>query len=438
MLPDGHHKLLSKLSEVATRIPSDSSIKMVAGDTDMTCFDAILCVGKTARPDFPWTVINSNGWVSRVSSGIVALDANCTQFNPIAALTAASLGVAEVFKRLVCLKPSRGKLLDGTTFNLLNYQTQDADPGPSLPKSLPVNLLLAGAGAIGNGVVYLLSRLPVEGRCLIVDKQSIGPENIGTGILVGPADVGKDKAVFAASVLKHMTTQGFKEDLSSFARRLGTVLPYPEVALGCLDSIEARHDLQTLWLDNIIDGAISDFACQVSCHPWGENIACLICLFRHPAGELAELVASRATGLSLSRSGQPQEAVTEDDVSAALPEKQSWLRDRVGRQICSVIQEAGIQDISEQTQRRGFQPSVPFVACLSASMVVAELVKYVAAWPSTLEPRFQMDVLRGPGYGQFIPQERRKDCICITRQRNINLIRQRHGSLGGTAIDGGK
>jgi hypothetical protein len=426
ILPDGNHQLLSDLNELTTQIPSESSIEILDYDADMRCFDAILCVGKTARIDLPWTVINSDGWVSRVSSGNTGLNASCSQFNPVAALAAASLGTAEVFKRLVCLKPSRGRLLDSMSFNLLSYQTQDLDPGPQLPKSLTVNLLLAGAGAIGNGVVYLLSRLPVKGRSLVVDKQAIGSENIGTCILVGPADVGKDKAAFAANILNgKMSTQWFREDLSSFTRRLGAELPYPETALGCLDNIEARHNLQTLWLDNIIDGAMNDFACQVTHHPWGPNIACLICLFRHPAGEPAESVASRTTGLSLIRSGLPLETVTENDVSAAPPEKQAWLRDHVGQQICSVIQEAVIQDISEQSQQRGFQPSVPFVACLSACMVVAELIKHFAGWPSNLEPRFQMDVLRGPGYGQFIPQERRKDCICTTRQRNINLIRQR-------------
>jgi hypothetical protein len=174
----------------------------------------------------------------------------------------------------------------------------------------------------------------------------------------------------------------------------------------------------------IIDGAIGDFACQVSRHPWGEDTACLICLFR-PKSEAAEEIASRETGLSLSRSQQQSSTVTDADVLAAPAEKQKWLRKQRGRRICSVIQSAMAQSVSEQQQRIGFQPSVPFVACLSASMIVTELVKYSAGWQSTIEPRYQMDVLQGPSCGDLLPQKRRPDCICSTRQKNINFIRNK-------------
>jgi hypothetical protein len=177
--------------------------------------------------------------------------------------------------------------------------------------------------------------------------------------------------------------------------------------------------------DLIIDGAISDFGCQVSRHPWGENTACLICLFQHPPGEPSERLASHATGLSEARTQQADDRVTEGDVHAALIDKQDWLRARIGQQICSVVQEGVAQRISQERLRHGFEPSVPFVACLSASMVVAELVKSVAGWSTPLEPRFQFDVLRGPVYGLELPQERRRDCICVTRKHNIETIRCR-------------
>lgn len=34
--------------------------------------------------------------------------------------------------------------------------------------------------------------------------------------------------------------------------------------------------LQALWPDLVIDGAIRDFGCQVSRHPWDDDTACLI------------------------------------------------------------------------------------------------------------------------------------------------------------------
>lgn len=387
-------------------------------------YDAVFCIGATARPDLPWTAVNSQGWIARVSSGSTHLSGDCQLGNPIGALAAASLGVAEVFKRLVRLRANRGQLLDGLSFSLYDYTVGAIDPGPSLPEHLPIQLLLVGVGAIGNGVVQLLSQLPLTGRIWVLDPQRFGPENLGTCLLIGQADVGKEKAMFAADILNlnaRVEARGFTEKLDVFTGRLGKEVPYPLVVIGGVDNIEARHDIQRLWSDMIIDGAIGDFGCQVSRHPWGEDIACLMCLFRHPAGEPAERVASRLTGLRADRTLQESAIVTEVDIVEAPVEKRPWLRERIGHQICSVIQEAVAQQLSEEQHRQGFAPSVPFVATLSASMIVAELVKHVAGWtPSKpLEPRFQCDVLRGPANGLAVPQDRRRDCICITRQHNI-------------------
>jgi hypothetical protein len=209
-----------------------------------------------------------------------------------------------------------------------------------------------------------------------------------------------------------------------FKRRVGHDVHIPRILACGLDSVESRHEAQGLWPDLIIDGAISDFGCQVSRHPWGGDVACLLCLFRR-AGERAELRASLATGLSEGRSQQALSLVTEADVDAAPAEKKSWLRARIGRQICSVVSEGVTRELSEDRQREGFEPSVPFVACLSSCMVVGELVKAACGWPTPLEPRFQFDVLRGPASGQDYPQGRRSDCVCSGRRPNIEDFRRR-------------
>ena len=59
----------------------------------------------------------------------------------------------------------------------------------------------------------------------------------------------------------------------------------PAVVLNGLDNIPGRHQVQrATWPDVIVDGAIGDFTCQVSRHPWPDDIACLMCLFREPSG----------------------------------------------------------------------------------------------------------------------------------------------------------
>lgn len=415
---------------VAEQVAFGGPVEFLAAISDPLDFDAVLSVGTAVRPEAPWTVINSNGWLARVSSGVSGVPSDCGQANPIGALFAASLGVTEVFKRLICLKPERGRPLDAFTFNTLTYQSGSDDPGPPLPSCVPLDTLLVGAGAIGNGVLYLLGRLPVAGRIWVVDRDVFKEENLGTCILIGLAELGQAKARFAERVINgRIEAVGFPEDLSAFKRRLGTELPYPRVVLGAVDSIDSRHEIQALWPDLIIDGAIGDFPCQVSRHRWGQDEACLRCLFRTPPGESAEMVASRASGLRPERVADADETITEHDVLAAPQEKQEFLRRNIGRQICSVIAEATAQQISLESQRPGFEPSIPFVACFSACMMVAELVKQAVGWESTLETRFQWDSLRGPHKGQHFPQGSRSDCLCVERRVNIERFREGRKSL---------
>jgi len=389
---------------------------------DVGSFDAILSVGATVNPGLPWTTINSNGWLARVSSGTGGLPADVTMENPVGALAAASLGVGEVFKRLIRLRPERGDFLDGLTFSLRTYRARETDCRPELPSSLDVDLLLIGAGAIGNGVVRLLSQLPCRGRLDIVDPQTYGEENLGTCIQIGGYDVGASKARTLAAHLRRplLEVQAFEMTFEEYAR---DARANQAVVLNGLDNISARHQVQrTLWPDVVVDGAIGDFMCQVSRHPWPDDVACLICLFREQAGAQAEMIQMQATGLPLERLLRPDGLVSTSDVENAPDEKRDFLRARLGRPICSVIQEGIALKISADQQQKAFEPSVPFTACFSACMIVAEMITHLMKWPSVLAPRFQFDFLMGPAHGQELPQGRRPSCIC-SRQKNIERAR---------------
>lgn len=425
MLPAGCEALLNKSKLILDDKKYPSNIQFVKGKIEFKDYDAILNIGAQTRPDLPWTVINSNGWLVRISSGMHNISGECTQNNPIATLGAASLGVSEIFKRLIKLKEIRGRLLEGLTFSLDSYTSNETDYGLPLPSSIPIDMLLVGAGAIGNGIIYLLDLLPLFGRVLIVDSQKFQTENLGTCFLIGPSAIGTEKAFFTEKYLsKKLIVKGYPEDIQEFSKRLGQEIPYPKLILNGLDNIDARHAVQDFWPDIIIDGAIGDFMCQASRHPWGEDVACLRCLFQNKV-ELADEIASKATGLGIDRVKNELEQVTEDDVKSAPTHKQDWLCERIGKQICSVVQEGIAQKISKEKQNEGFEPSVPFVACFSASMVVSELMKSVLKFPTPLDPRFQFDILRGPAKGEKFSQQRRRDCICYTRKSNIDKFRSK-------------
>ena len=100
-----------------------------------------------------------------------------------------------------------------------------------------------------------------------------------------------------------------------------------------------------------------------------------------------------ATGLSTERVSRPDALVATSNVENAPGDKQGFLRSRIGRPICSVIQEGIALKISVEQRQKGFEPSVPFMPCFSASMVVTEMIAYIMKWPSVLEPCFQFDFL---------------------------------------------
>jgi hypothetical protein len=392
-------------------------------DEGLESFDAILSVGSSGRPKLPWTVINSNGWTARVSSMGNSLPSDCYSPNPIGALGAACLGVAEVFKRLICLRPERGQLHDKLFFSFYSYLIED-DPGPELPKELPVDLLLVGVGAIGNGTIHLLRSLPMSGHISIVDNQCFGRENWGTSILVGPGDFGASKALTGQKWMQgKIAARGFHETIEEFQKRCGTEIQYPKLVLNGLDKISARRAVQDFWPDQIIDGAIGPVSCEVTLHPWGPDLSCLRCDFEEPQ-IAAELVQRRATGLRSERLTAPDSVISEEDIETAPPNMQDWLRQRKGKPVCSVVSEGVLSLLASESQHAGFQPSVPFVACLSSCMIVAELVRYLQKASPVLETGFQFDVMIGPQRGNRKSHSRKTDCICVTRRKNIETLRR--------------
>lgn len=241
---------------------------------------------------------------------------------------------------------------------------------------------------------------------------------------------GIPKAIFAEKTLANrLAAKGFEEELSVFRERLGKEFPYPRIVVAGLDEIDGRHEAQSLWPDLIIGGAIGDFSCQVSRHEHGADDACMICLFRKPSGPSAESVAIEATGLSAARLQRVDDPITLQDVESAPADRQEWLRQNLGRRTCSVVSKGVAQLISQQKQRDGFAPSVPFVAGLSASMAIGELVKFAAGLSSNLQTRFQFDALQGPGNGTMLPQEQRRDCNCVSRARTIAIWREQRSRV---------
>jgi hypothetical protein len=425
-LPEDCDVLRADIAVLAQRMIPERLLQNVdANCSVLQDFDAVLSIGTHGHTELPWTVINADGWIVRVSSRGGDLPVPTFDDNAIAAVGAACLGVGEVFKRLICLKPNRGELLDVTSFSLWTYSMSDA-PGPSLSAFI-IDVLIIGCGAIGSGVGYILSRCPVSGRAFTLDPQSFGKENFGTSIALGAGD-NQPKAEAIAELLKpKLTARGFINDIAGFSGQYdGT---FPDVILTGLDEVDPRHQAQGLWPSLIIDGAVGgELSCQVSCHPWNSEIACLLCLFqKSPVKDLAELNA-RATGLPSEIANDPNAVVTDEVIAKAEPDRRPWLRKHRGKRICSITSEAVLTFLSAEAHRQGFAPAVPFVSCFSACMMVTELIRFITTGKTLPEPRYQVNLLWGPRRGLLYDESRHANCMCVERRDNISRWRaQRRG-----------
>ncbi|MGH2507029.1 MAG: ThiF family adenylyltransferase, partial [Ktedonobacteraceae bacterium] len=306
---------------------------MTCSNAEPENFDAVLVVGHSYAGPGPATIVNSNGWLARLSSG-ADLDTDCRQFNPIGAIGAACLAVSEAFKRLIAVRPERGEAIDRLQFSFFNYDSGNSNPGPQLPKLIHCDFVLVGCGAIGSGVTYALSCLPLAGSIDLVDPQVYALENLGTSVLVCPGDIGIAKAVKCATLLAKpgLLATPYVEKVEQYAVR-----PHAKykAVLSALDSVVARHAVQGhLWPDVSIDGAIGDFQAQVFRHIWTKNDACLQCYFKEPAID-GDKIAADATGLRLDRIRDQQAVITDADIEQASAEMKPWLIQRRNQTICS-------------------------------------------------------------------------------------------------------
>lgn len=428
-LPPQAGELRARAEALAHAIQFGAPIVFCDGMPQWNGYDAILNIGWRVRPELPWTTINSNGWVARISSRGTALPRDTDRRNPVGALGAVSLGVAEIFKRLIALRPERADMFDGLQFSFYSYEVNPSELGPELPAEIFIPpTLLAGGGALGNGIALLASQLPLVGKLWVLDRQTYGDENLGTCVVLGPGGLRCLKAEYLADflrVLDRLEVSPLPKELEGVKSVFGCDVPYPVLVLAGFDNVPARHRLQELWPDWLVDGAIGDFGVQVCAHYWGEPRACLKCQFVEEPQEDHRVAGTKLTGLRPERIENAEDVVSLEDVEAAPEEHREELRKHVGQKICSVVRDAALRAITASgSERRRFSPSVPFVACASAALVVGKALRLLIHGRDEGPSRFVFDILTGPEAGVELSERPSATCDCVRRAPVIRRWRE--------------
>lgn len=235
----------------------------------------------------------SDGWYAWVGTkgnypGAFALSVDR---NPLGAFLAASLVAGEVFKR------SRG-LIRGKWITDLGYCLWENKPlpysarlqGPTLDNASLPPFYIIGAGAVGQGLHYLLGAALIRDSYVVtIDDDRHDETNLNRCFLAGRSDIDHPKVEAITRFRKAYDLDGLEFD-GSLADYITSNIPdlrsdlkrleaddRMDYVVSCVDKGTSRQDVQGLWPRLIFGGSTLGLTAMASIYDLGEGTPCLGC-----------------------------------------------------------------------------------------------------------------------------------------------------------------
>jgi hypothetical protein len=191
-----------------------------------------------------------------------------------------------VFRKVFADQLARGELDQTIDMSMLSY-AQDDRPESSLPDFCDLgDAYLVGLGAIGNGAIWALARIPnLSGTLHLVDHETVDLSNLQRYVMAVQTDIARPKVELARRLLKHTALrlhahpERWVTHVGSRRRRF-----FERVAVA-LDSAEDRISLQASLPKWIVNAWTQELDLGISRHGFGDDKACLACLYL-PAGTI--------------------------------------------------------------------------------------------------------------------------------------------------------
>lgn len=398
--------LATTLVSTARSISADLIHVTTAPEGDEAPAAVEVVVGNAAdslSPDTqPRVAVLGAGWSALVGTSVVlAPEEALLDPNPFGPYSAACLGAGEVFKRLVGVRPGKGRLIETLALSLWDFrehESWESMPAGITPSKLSIPpFYLVGAGAVGQAVAAVLAAAHVQGHATVIDNDTVDDTNGNRCVLVTDGDEGKAKAPLAAAVLRAggLTAFAFEGTWQNYVFNLpheGQLPPLRsreaayeyELVLSCVDKNTARHAIQNIWPRYLMGGSTDGLAVQVTAYDMLSPYECLKCAnpLEVGAGTIEE-VANQLRGLPLEERRARLEA-RGLDVEAI----ERYLNDpRCG--------ELGERELSKFVTSPGDHDwSVGFVSAAAGVLLGAQLVKYAAVGGGVAFPSEEGHTLR--------------------------------------------
>ena len=196
-----------------------------------------------------------DGWSAGVIPGWD--DDPCGKFgNPLAGVFAGALAVREVFANAIGRRHSVNRR---SVISLWQPCSQGGEPEqPPTALTLPRSLWLVGLGHVGQGFLWSLAFLPAAGtHAILQDDQTVGEENVGTGLVTQLLDFEKKNKKTRVAA-RWLEAAGWTTSLLE-RRNYGDLQPTdndPPVVLTSLDEPTARMAIAKAGHGFMIDAGV--------------------------------------------------------------------------------------------------------------------------------------------------------------------------------------
>lgn len=379
--------------------------------------------------------IGSDNWNAKISP-VSPVGCGDTS-NPFGAGVAACLGAANLFRSVFAEQLPQSELDVETSFSTLQL---DGNPtkNPSLKDVSLQDLHLVGAGAIGNGFVWALSRMKVKGDLTIVDGEVVEKTNLQRYALATLSSIGRSKAELAKDYLSstklsvkasNQTWEAFVGDSEDWR--------FEQVAVA-VDSADARIHIQSSLPRTIFNSWTQSSEIGLSRHSFLGNEACLACLYL-PKGKLPNFDQIVLKALRLPEegpnllevrtrldTGQPTERAFLDRIASAAQISVDKLLPFEGKPLRKLYVEAicGGAVLEFTTSGKNQMADVPmaFQSAMAGILLAADVVADATSIRGRLPTITQIDLLRK--LPTIASSPRKKDpavrCICA----DLDFLRQ--------------
>lgn len=169
---------------------------------------------------------------------------------------------------------------------------------------------LAGAGAVGNAILYALELVQVHGVLYVVDPKKVNEGILNRCLCFESGDVGDPKAMALCARMElrlpDLRLIPQDTDLAAALRELGKGTTIERLFVG-VDSRRARRSLQKELPGNVLDASttgIAEVVLSFNSLPFED--ACMACIYKQEGGEIAhEAHVAELLGVSVDevRSG---------------------------------------------------------------------------------------------------------------------------------------